>query len=174
MTATASLPALFFGHGSPMNALEHNVYTDAWRALGASLPKPRAILMVSAHWMTDGVTVTAMESPRTIYDFFGFPPELQAVKYNAPGDPALAAEVAELLKPEKVALDEAWGLDHGTWSVLVHAFPAADVPVLQLSIDAGKSFAEHLALGAKLAPLKERGILIAASGNVVHNLRRLN
>ncbi len=165
---------MFFGHGSPMNAIEHNRYTDAWRRFGASIPKPRAILMVSAHWMGEGTKITAQAKPKTIYDFHGFPPALSAVRYDAPGSAEVAAEVAEAAKPTKVALGQEWGLDHGTWSVLVHAFPEADIPVLQLSIDAGKSFAEHIDLGARLAPLRDRGILIAASGNVVHNLRRMN
>ena len=154
-----------------MNALEQNRYTDAWRRFGASIPKPRAILMVSAHWMGEGTKVTAQGSPKTIYDFYGFPPELSAVKYDAPGSPEIAREVAAL---SGAALDTSWGLDHGTWSVLVHAFPKADIPVLQLSLDAGKSFAEHMDLGTRLAPLGKQGVLLAASGNVVHNLRRLD
>ncbi len=168
---TQSLPAVFFGHGSPMNALDRNRYTEAWRAFGDSIPRPRGILMVSAHWLGQGTRVTAVAKPRTIYDFHGFPPALSAVKYEAPGSPEIAREVADATG---AAPDTSWGLDHGTWSVLVHAFPKADVPVLQLSLDAGKSFAEHLDLGVRLAPLRERGILIAASGNVVHNLRRLD
>jgi 4,5-DOPA dioxygenase extradiol len=171
---TPSLPAVFFGHGSPMNAIEQNRYTDAWRQFGASIPKPRAIVMVSAHWLGAGTRISAMAKPKTIHDFGGFPPALSAVRYDAPGSADVAAEVAEALKPTPVALDQDWGLDHGTWSVLVHAFPKADVPVLQLSIDANKSFAEHIDLGARLAPLRDKGILIAASGNVVHNLRRMN
>ncbi len=168
---THPLPAVFFGHGSPMNALERNRYTEAWRAFGESIPKPRAILMVSAHWQGEGTRVTAEARPKTIYDFHGFPPALSAVHYDAPGAPEIAREIAEAVGATP---DTSWGLDHGTWSVLVHAFPKADVPVLQLSLDAGKSFAEHLELGARLAPLREKGILIAASGNVVHNLRKLN
>lgn len=168
---TQHLPAVFFGHGSPMNALDRNRYTEAWTAFGASLPKPRGIVMVSAHWLGDGVRVTAVARPRTIYDFHGFPPALSAVRYDAPGSPEIAAEVAAAVG---AVPDTSWGLDHGTWSVLVHAFPKADVPVVQLSLDAKKSFAEHLELGARLAPLREKGILIAASGNVVHNLRKLN
>lgn len=168
---TQTLPAVFFGHGSPMNALDRNRYTDAWRAFGDSIPKPRGILMVSAHWLGDGTRVTAEPKPKTIYDFYGFPPALSAVKYDAPGSPAIAQEVSDAVG---AIPDTSWGLDHGTWSVLVHAFPKADVPVLQLSLDARKSFAEHLDLGARLAPLREKGILIAASGNVVHNLRKLN
>lgn len=171
--SSAKMPVIFVGHGSPMNAIEENAFSRAWMATARNSPHPKAILSISAHWETDGVQVTAMPKPRTIHDFYGFPQELFAVQYPAPGAPELAHHVRDLLGVEAVALDQEWGLDHGTWSVLVRMFPEANVPVVQLSLDRKRTPSEHYTLGGKLAALRSEGVLILCSGNMVHNLRLL-
>lgn len=167
----ARMPSVFIGHGTPLNVLADNVYTQTWARLGRELPRPKAILCVSAHWCTAGVGVTAMAQPPTIHDFGNFPQEMFDIQYPAAGDPQLAARVAELLAPMPVTLDHSWGYDHGTWSVLCKTYPQAEIPVIQLSLDMRQTPEVHLELGRRLAPLRDEGVLILGSGNVVHNLR---
>lgn len=164
------MPALFIGHGNPMNAIQENPWTRRWREIGRSLPRPRAILTVSAHWYPPATLVTSNETPPTIHDFGGFPRELYEVQYPAPGSPQIASEVVEALHPIAAGLDARWGLDHGTWSVLAHLFPEADVPVVQMSVDESKDPRFHYEAGMRLAPLRDKGVLILGSGNIVHNL----
>ena len=167
---TERMPLLFIGHGNPINAIEENQFVTGFRDVAKTLPKPNAILCISAHWFTNGTKVTAMEMPRTIHDFSGFPKELYEVQYPAKGSPALAKETKQLLSPTLVELDENWGLDHGTWSVVKHLYPKADVPVIQLSIDYTKPASYHYKLAKQLSSLREKGILIIGSGNMIHNL----
>ena len=171
IAASARMPVLFVGHGNPMNAIEENRWSQALRALAPGLPRPRAILAISAHWYVSGTQATGAARPETLHDFGGFPDELYRAQYPAPGDPALARRAVSLLGAGRASVTSGWGLDHGTWSVLRHLRPEADVPVVQLSIDAGLTSAEHLALGRALAPLRDEGVLILGSGNLTHNLR---
>jgi len=165
------VPAMFIGHGTPMNALETNRYTEAWQQAARAAPMPKAILAISAHWYTRGVGVTAMDKPKTIHDFGGFPQALFDTQYPASGDPTLAKRVTELLKPLDVQLDHGWGLDHGTWSILTHMYPEANIPVVQLSIDGAQPPQFHYDVGKQLGALRDEGVLIVGSGNIVHNLQ---
>ena len=169
---TQPMPALFLGHGNPMYAIQQNEFTEGWQKTAKSLPLPKAILVISAHWETQGTYVTAMAKPQTIHDFGGFPKELFDVQYPAPGSPELALQTKDLIKKTSVELDHQWGLDHGTWSVIKHMYPKADIPVIQMSIDYRKDAAWHYELAKELAVLREKGILIIGSGNMVHNLGR--
>ncbi len=167
------MPVLFVGHGSPMNAIEDNRFSQGWREAAKTVPAPKAILCISAHWETRGTYVTAMEKPRTIHDFGGFPQELYEVQYPAPGSRPLAQETSSSIKGTSVGLDQQWGLDHGCWSVLKQMYPQAEIPVVQLSLDVNRSGPAHYALAKELAPLRKKGVLVLGSGNMVHNLRRV-
>lgn len=171
LPSTDQMPVLFLGHGSPMNAIEENEFVRGFREIGEAIPKPQAILVISAHWETKGTFVTAMEQPRIIYDFGEFPPELYQVKYPAPGSPKLALETKSIIRKTEVGLDQSWGLDHGAWSVVKHLYPKADVPVIQMSLDYSQPPQYHYDLAKELASLRKKGILIIGSGNMVHNLR---
>lgn len=172
-TSTDKMPVLFLGHGSPMNAIEENEFVTGFRNIGKNIPKPKAILVISAHWETRGTFVTAMKKPRTIHDFGGFPKALFDVQYPAPGSPELANETKELIKKTSVGLDDKWGLDHGAWSVVKHLYPLADVPIIQMSIDYTQNAQYHYDLAKELAALRNKGVLIVGSGNMVHNLGML-
>ncbi len=168
------MPVLFLGHGNPMNAIEKNTFTEGFRKAAEGIPRPKSILCISAHWETSGTYLTAMQKPRTIHDFGGFPEELYKVQYPAPGNPELAAEAKGLVTRTRAELDTDWGLDHGCWSVIKHMYPDADVPVIQMSLDYGKKPDFHYELGGELASLRKKGVLIIGSGNLVHNLRMVN
>jgi 4,5-DOPA dioxygenase extradiol len=167
---SAAMPAIFFGHGNPMNALSRNAFTESWSAIGRSIPRPNAILSISAHWYGPGTSVTVSDAPATIHDFGGFPRALYEVQYKAMGSAALCERVRDLLAPVRVQMDDRWGFDHGTWSVLVHVYPDADVPVVQLSIDETREASWHYEIAKQLRPLRDEGVLIMGSGNLVHNL----
>lgn len=171
--STAQMPVLFIGHGSPMNGIEDNEFSNSWHKMGNEIEQPTAVLVISAHWLTHGTKITAMPSPKTIHDFGGFPQELFDVQYPAPGSPELAKETSELVKSTHVGLDHEWGLDHGTWTVVRHMYPKANIPVLQLSIDYSKPAQYHYNLAKELAALRKKGVLIIGSGNMVHNLRMI-
>ncbi len=173
LESTGKMPVLFLGHGSPMNAIEENEFVQGFRKTAQSFEKPKAVLCISAHWETRGTHVTAMEQPRTIHDFGGFPKELFEVQYPAPGNPELAMEAKNLVQKAEIGLDQNWGLDHGAWSVIKHMYPDADVPVIQMSLDYTKPPAWHYELAKELSKLREKGVLIVGSGNMVHNLRRV-
>ena len=175
MPTSPLMPTLFIGHGSPMNAISENTFTHAMQSLSSQIPQPRAILMVSAHWMTRGTWVTHMQNPKTIHDFFGFPQELFDIQYPAPGSPEIAHNIAQQISHPAIHLDDnEWGLDHGTWSVLKHIYPKAHIPVIQLSLDMTQGPSYHFELGQKLKELRQQGILIMGSGNIVHNLKRIS
>lgn len=165
------MPVLFIGHGNPMNAIEDNEFTNRWKLMGSQIPVPKAVICISAHWLTKGTAITAMNDPKTIHDFSGFPKPLFDAEYPAPGNPALAQETKELIKGTSITLDHDWGLDHGTWSVVRQMYPNANIPILQLSIDYNKPAQYHYELGKELAALRKKGVLIIGSGNMVHNIR---
>lgn len=174
MPDTSAVPALFVGHGTPMNAIENNEFSSKWQEIGSTIARPQAILCISAHWETRGTFVTAMSDPKTIHDFYGFPKELYNQQYNAKGFPQLANDIQKETLPLEVNLDYDWGLDHGAWSVLKHIYPKADIPVLQLSIDYTKDLGYHIGLAKELSSLRHKGILIIGSGNIIHNLRMMS
>jgi 4,5-DOPA dioxygenase extradiol len=171
---TEKMPVLFLGHGSPMNAIEENEFVQGFRTVAREIPRPAAVLVISAHWETNGTYITAMDSPKTIHDFSGFPKELFEVQYPAPGSPELAKETKDLIKTTDAGLDDKWGLDHGAWSVVKHMYPKADIPVIELSLDYRQSPQFHFDLAKELAPLRHKGVLIIGSGNMVHNLRMVD